>query len=60
MTEQPKDGGAAFPNARDQLAIQIMFKILDRDPTLYRDTKFLSSRSYALADAMIAAREATQ
>jgi len=60
MTEQQKDGGAAFPDARDQLAMQIMFKVLDRDPTLYREPKFLSSRSYALTDAMIAAREATQ
>ena len=60
MTEQPKDGGAAFPDARDQLAIQIMFKVLDGDSALYREPKFLAARSYSLADAMIAAREATQ
>ena len=55
MNEQ-KDGGDAFPDARDQLAIQIMFKIMDGDLGLYRHERFLSTRAYRLADAMIAAR----
>ena len=55
MTDK-QDGGPAFPDARDELAIQVMLKRLEQDPLLFREPKHLASRSYAIVDALLAAR----
>lgn len=44
----------AFPDARDDLAIRVMFQMLQELPSLYRDEKYVAARSYLIADAMIA------
>ena len=50
------NGGAAFPDARDEVAIMLMMRRLEVNPGLFSDHKFLARQSYALADAMLAAR----
>lgn len=56
MADTSKDDRVrpAFPDARDDLAIRIMFQILQDLPSLYRDEKYVAARSYLIADAMIA------
>ena len=57
-SQKPQDGGAAFPDARDDLAIRIMMQRLEADGALLRYPNWLASASYRLVDAMLAAREA--
>ena len=73
MTEQPKDGGAAFPRTvqswngnltafdgmslRDWFAGQALAGQLSNEDA---DPVKIAKWSYSFADAMIAAREATQ
>jgi hypothetical protein len=50
------DGGPDDASFRDRLAMDVMFKALDKDWALWRDYKFLAAQSYRIADAMLAAR----
>ena len=74
MTEQPKDGGAAVPgpvftpghysqegmSLRDWFAGQALAGYFGSPTTQHRNATDCASYIYEMADAMIAAREATQ
>lgn len=75
MTEQPKDGGAAFPqitelgdiastsggmSLRDWFAGQALAGYFAAFSTQHRNATDCASYIYEMADAMIASREATQ
>lgn len=42
---------------RDEIAIGVMHQMLDKNPALARDERYLASRSYRVADAMLAERK---
>ncbi|XKM40297.1 hypothetical protein A4U53_030665 [Rhizobium ruizarguesonis] len=43
---------------RDEIAINVMHSMLDKNAALFKDEHYLANRSYRIADAMLAARGA--
>jgi hypothetical protein len=41
---------------RDEIAINVMHSMLDKNAALFKDEHYLANRSYRIADAMLAAR----
>jgi len=41
---------------RDEIAINVMHQMMDKNPALLKDEHYLANRSYRIADAMLTAR----